>query len=855
MKQGLSLLLSLGSYILGQGLFSQAATAQVTPDGTTNTTVDVSGNDFTINQGNRTGRNLFHSFGEFSVPTDGSAFFNNAADIVNIFSRVTSGNISNIDGLLRANGSANLFLLNPAGIIFGEGARLDIGGSFLGSTADSIVFPDGEFSATDLANPPLITINAPIGLSFRDNPGDIVNRSVADDVGLQVPSGKIFTLVGGNINLEDGRLTAPGGRIELGGLAEAGIVELNEDLSLNFSGELTRADVSLTGGAEIDVTSGGGGDISIFANNINVLDGSDICAGIGADGSCGSRATDFGSPDAIAGDIKLNAQETISIVGQISEVNNKVNENAFGQAGNTNIEANNLIVRDGGVIVNSVFGSGTVGDLNIRAFESVELSGETPQTSPGGLLAQIERGAEGFGGNIIIETKSLSISNGSKIQVATFGNGDAGDLIINASEINVFDTADANNFFFTGIFAGILQDFRSETLPRGSGGQITIDTEILNVLDGARISASTFGEGDGGNIFIRAGDTVAVFGINKFGNNSFIRSEVSPSGSDTPVNPEAIAGMGGDIIIETKKLIVRDGGIISTSTFGLGDAGNLTINASDSIVLSREGSGLFAEADPEAQGQGGSINVQTQSISVSDRAQVSASSAFGEGGNITLNVDDRLTLRNNSLISAKAEENANGGNIDINTEFIVAFPNQNNDIIASAERGDGGKINITAEALFGIEERPLNDITNDINASSEFGLDGTISIFTPDINTLQTDRQLPNNPIESKTLGANACSRGEVTEDSSFTLKGKGGIPRQPIEPFDSDLILVDEPITTSNLQGQSPEIKPIKTSIGDIYPARGIIKTENGKIILTSYPTDNINTRTPYNSANCTPS
>ena len=231
-------------------------------------------------------------------------------------------------------------------------------------------------------------------------------------------------------------------------------------------------------------------------------------------------------------------------------VNNRVNENSLGNAGNTNIEAKNLIVRDGGVVVNSVFvsGSGTVGDLNIRTSESVELSGEA-EDSPGGLLAQIERGAEGFGGNLTIETKSLSVSNGSKVQVATFGNGDAGKLIINASEINIFETPDADNFFSTGIFAGILQDFRSETLPTGSGGQITIDTERLNVQGGARISASTFGEGNGGNVFIRARDIVEVSGMNRFGNNSFIRSEVSPPGSTTPVAPEVIAGKGGDINI------------------------------------------------------------------------------------------------------------------------------------------------------------------------------------------------------------------------------------------------------------------------------------------------------------------
>ncbi len=122
MKQGICLLLSLGCSALGAIALSPAA-AQVTPDGTTDTNVEANGNDLTINQGDRAGGNLFHSFRDFSVPNGGSAFFDNPADIVNIFSRVTRGNISNIDGLLRAN-DANLFLINPAGIIFGAGARL-----------------------------------------------------------------------------------------------------------------------------------------------------------------------------------------------------------------------------------------------------------------------------------------------------------------------------------------------------------------------------------------------------------------------------------------------------------------------------------------------------------------------------------------------------------------------------------------------------------------------------------------------------------------------------------------------------------------------------------------------------------
>ncbi len=101
---------------------SNTALAQVTPDGTVNTQVNQNGNVAEITGGETRGSNLFHSFQDFSVPTNNEAFFNNATDVSNIFSRVTGGRVSDIDGTIRANGSASLFLINPAGIIFGEGA-------------------------------------------------------------------------------------------------------------------------------------------------------------------------------------------------------------------------------------------------------------------------------------------------------------------------------------------------------------------------------------------------------------------------------------------------------------------------------------------------------------------------------------------------------------------------------------------------------------------------------------------------------------------------------------------------------------------------------------------------------------
>jgi filamentous hemagglutinin family protein len=152
---------------------------------------------------------------EFSLTTGSEAFFNNALTINNIITRVTGGQVSHIDGLIRANGGANLFLINPSGIIFGANAQLNIGGAFIGSTADSIRFADGStFSAKNPQNPPLLTINVPIGWQFGSQPANIINQS--QPVGLAVQPGQTLALIGGNVNLVAGWLTAPQGRIELG---------------------------------------------------------------------------------------------------------------------------------------------------------------------------------------------------------------------------------------------------------------------------------------------------------------------------------------------------------------------------------------------------------------------------------------------------------------------------------------------------------------------------------------------------------------------------------------------------------------------------------------------------------------
>ena len=202
------MMIKLISSLVFLTLIPGVAVAQITPDSTLGeekSVVESNGNRDTINGGAIRDANLFHSFQEFNVDALREAYFANPDGINNIFSRVTGSNISNIQGVLGVLGNANLYLINPNGILFGENARLDVNGSFFATTADSVLFGDGfEFSAANPDAPQLLTINIPIGLRFRDNPAPITNRSVAsvaNELGLQVDTGQTLALMGGNITL------------------------------------------------------------------------------------------------------------------------------------------------------------------------------------------------------------------------------------------------------------------------------------------------------------------------------------------------------------------------------------------------------------------------------------------------------------------------------------------------------------------------------------------------------------------------------------------------------------------------------------------------------------------------------
>ncbi len=713
-------------------LIPLTAKAQISADGTTSTTVDQNGDDFTIEKGDRLGDNLFHSFDEFSVPTGGEAAFNNASDIANIFSRVTGSNISNIDGVISANGTANLFLINPNGIIFGENARLNLGGSFFASTADSLLFEGNrEFSASNPQAPPLLEVSIPIGLNFRDNPGNIVNRSFArnstgDFAGLEVLPGKNLTLAGGNISFEAGNTTARGGRIELGGISAAGIVGINEDGSLNFPEDVERADINLSNFADVNVSGTGEGSITINARNLNLEAGefgrSLIRGGISADST---------SANAQAEDITINATDNVTVDDSL--ITNQVSSGAVGNAGDVTIDTDSLSLTNGGQVAANTFGRGNAGLVEISANDTIIIDGEDSDGIPSGVTSAVAlEEALGNAGGVTITTSSLNLTNGGRVDASTLGQGNAGSVNITASDTITIDGEDLG-----GILSGATSAVASEAV--GNAGGVTITTGSLTLTNGGRIVAGTSGEGNGGSVNITASDTIIFDGEGLSGSNSGATSAVV-SGAE---------GDAGDVTITTGSLSLTNGGRVDASTGGQGNAGSVNITASDTITFDGEDldgapSGAVSQVKSEAEGDAGGVTIATGSLTLTNGGFVSAStSSRGNAGSVEITASD-ITIdgktskgvpsETSSAVNREAEGNAGGVTIDTGS---LSLTNGGRVIADTFGRGNAGSVQITASDTITIDGKfssgDKSNVSSSLNSKAE-GNAGGVTINTSSLS-------------------------------------------------------------------------------------------------------------------------
>jgi filamentous hemagglutinin family protein len=509
---------------------------------------------YLIKGGALRGNNLFHSFELFNVDKDHGVYFdiNNRPGVARIISRVTGSSPSEILGVLGVDGgNADLFLINPNGILFGPNASLNLDGSFLASTASSVVFADTQYSAAEPSSFPLLSMNVPIGLSFRNITAPIVNQSQVLDpdeeesAGLQVKSGKTLTLVGGNITLESGFLTAPDGRINLASLARTGEVILDaSSFAIDFKGEQSFGNIQLVEGSKISTIGIGSGDVNLRGRNIELTGGSAI------------EALNIGSEP--GGAIRITASEDVLLEGT----------NSFGFPS---------------FLASGTVRSGKGGDIAIRANKLALKDRALIQTSSSFTISRSGNvvPATGQAGSVTVTAKDLEVSGGSSILAVTYGMAMGGDVIVNASDsVNIFGVSSDNSA--SGLY--------TVSTPRSSGqaGNITLNTRFLRVADEGTISARSEGIGSAGNIEINA---------------SSIRLENSAS-----LDAQTTAGFG-NIKLNANDIVLRDNSKISTNATGTANGGNIAINTG--VLVGFENSDIVANA---FTGSGGRVEISAKGI-------------------------------------------------------------------------------------------------------------------------------------------------------------------------------------------------------------------------------------------------
>ncbi|MBE9040293.1 filamentous hemagglutinin N-terminal domain-containing protein [Oscillatoriales cyanobacterium LEGE 11467] len=811
--------------------------AQIVPDTTLpeNSIVNIEGELQRITGGTAAGGNLFHSFEQFNVRTGETARFETSPTIDNIITRITGGQTSNIDGLIQANPTANLFLLNPQGILFGANARLDVGGSFVATSASSIDFADGsEFSATpDGETAPLLTVSVPVGLQFNaPNPGDI-SVTGAD---LVVPTRETLALIGGNVAISAGRLvaggrsfeeaqTTPAGRIELGSVREGSVNFTPGDRGLSFD-YATGSDfgnIQLLDRTRIDLIGTGGGDLQMVARNLQMNNSVVFNTTLGSlpGGNIIVRTTEsveiMGTGDFSLALPDLTADpnsRTIPLSGLLNFT--------FG-AGNTGaivVETPQLVARNNASILSGMQGesTGSAGGLTINASEQVEVASSLVGSVTGG-------NTTGDAGAVVLSTPQLLLRDNGLLLSSTFGSGSGGDIIVEADEIRLIRAQPLQLNPFVTLGTAI----SSSTIEDGEGGNITIDTGTLELRDGALITTGAIGSGSAGSVTVNASEEANFRGANT------VEAVGANLAFNTGITVGSITGGdSGDLRLTTPRLILRDGAFIAANTFGEGAGGSIEIEA-DVVKLSGMAPDGGTRTNISANsvgffgaGKAGNLEIRADEIQLDRGAQLIVTSTAGEQGNIILNTNT-LQMRNGSQISTDATETATGGNININTDTFVTL--ENSDITANAQVSSGGQVQISAQGIFGTAFREELTNESDITAISFQGTDGTVTIQTPDIDPSRGLVNLTSDILDPDAALARSCLTPSTRQRGRFSIVGGGGLPPKPYDPVDLPFSTYRIPTIAQANPPEETESEP--EAIEAIVEAEGIFQLEDEDFVL----------------------
>jgi filamentous hemagglutinin family protein len=813
------------------------------------------------------GTNLFHSFREFSVPTNHIANFLNDSGIAtsNILGRVTGGNPSNILGTIQTTsfGAANLFLMNPAGIVFGPSASLNVGGSVSFTTADYLRLSDGaRFNA--LPGPQDASLSSAPVAAFGflgSNPAAITVQGGQ----LAVAPGQGISLVGGDMTVqgatlvEEGavqpvQLSAPGGQIALASVASPGEIlagTLGTAPNVNGQSFGTLGTVQVSQKAVLDSSGYDGGTILIRGGRL-VVDDSTISANVTGPASeqtghagtgidirmtekvliqnlavLETNVTDQASAGIGSGGVRIRADhieiagvpdlETFPFTGIRSDV---APMSEGGKSGDIVLEANSILMKDLSNLITATFSASDGGNIKVRAAQSLEMEN----------FARISAGSEaatGSAGNIEVSstqgdlllnnstvTSQASLIAESESANGTVGTGNTGNITLNApngdillSQGSVFNYADTTT---------------------GSLGKIELTAKNLTLREGSLISGDNLTPQAPDNIMVTLSERLTLE------SNSLIATSAwrsAPAADLTVTAPQVLitggsslntdtfrSGQGGRLSLFTDNLQLTDGGQLRSGSrpapftphppVPTGAGGTVVVQSpsgpAQSILVDGVGSGVFT--DTQGTGAGGSMNLAAQSITVQNGGTISASTIgkapSATGGNITISSVQSTNLSNGGSITAGSTGPANAGNITINagSQFI----SNNGSVTTQASQATGG--NITVQATDSI--RLVNSRIDTSVQGGPTTAGGNISL-DPSIVTLQNSQvraeavqgQGGNITIVAGTFLADQTSL--VSASSEFGLSGTVNI-QSPVSSLSGTLAtLPQRPLQVRHLLSQ----------------------------------------------------
>jgi filamentous hemagglutinin family protein len=684
---GLLLGLAVGTLLLGPA----PGSAEVATDGTLGAKVRLTGRDVKVpaRLGQTRGQNLFHSFERFGVEAGNKVTFTapERLKLKNVIGRVTGGEASRIDGTLASSiPGADLWLLNPAGILFGPGARLDVPGSFHASTADELRFEDGAvFSALDRSSR-VLSVAPPEAFGFlRARPAGIT----LDHSTLGVPPSKALSLVGGDLTVTGGTLRAEAGTVALAA-ATAGEIDIEGSAAFPAG-----ANIRLTEGAAVNVSGDGGGTVRIRGGRLLVENGSSV------------SADNRGAMDAEGG-IMINA-------GAVRvEAASKVTAyaHADGDAGLVRIAADRIELVDGGMVSSDTYGTGKGGTIELTgnsflAQGGLEQGGRALRSV---VSASAAAGSSGDAGSLAIAADRIELVDGGQIGSGAFGTGKSGTVGVTGKTLLVQGKFQR---FSSGVFA------RAERGGSGDAGSVRVAVDRIELLDGGVIAGDTFTAGKGGTVEVTGKTLLAASpgsGITSTGYGSSDAGTVRVAIDQVTLRDGARIGSGtvlgsgnaGTVRVEADQVTLSGGALIDSRTvYSTGDAGTVIVEADQVTLRDRA---LIDGRTYDSMGNAGTVKVEADRVELHDGGQIGSGTFLGPGNGGTVEVTARVLLVEggqqegsrffSSGVYASAEPGSGGdaGDVDIRASRLVV---RNSGRIGSSSDGTGmaGNVRLRADTL------------------------------------------------------------------------------------------------------------------------------------------------------------